>query len=57
VQPHRRRNSFAIEKSTSPSWAEFWSERKVRIRNFGIYEFGSQLEAEYFARYPADRRS
>lgn len=49
---HQSRKSFAIQKSPSEFWVNFWEDKKVIIYDMDLYDFAEQLEKNYFARYP-----
>jgi hypothetical protein len=43
-----RRDSFAIQKEPNELWKTFWGDRKVRIKDFDLYQFADELHFEYF---------
>jgi hypothetical protein len=49
---HQSRKSFAIQKSPSKFWVDFWEAKKVIIYDMDLYDFAEQLEKNYLARYP-----
>jgi len=44
-----RRRSFAIQKSPSQFWVDFWASKRVTIYDIDLYEFAAQLEERYAA--------
>ncbi|HTS62624.1 MAG TPA: SIR2 family protein [Candidatus Acidoferrales bacterium] len=44
--PHK---SYAIQKSPPQEWVKYWSDRRVEIHDYDVYQFATDLRARYFA--------
>ena len=48
----QRPKSFAIQKDPPDFWVDYWKSKKVTIIKKDLYEFASELEAEYWPQKP-----